>query len=210
MSRTDPDPTSARPVGMVAAVERPEWEESGEADAALGFAPLPPLHERTWRHPSELGASSTLPIPPSPSLSRAVVISTALVAVACAVAFGLLLLPDSGSEVVGGPSTTDEGTAATALTFAALSGDAWMGVQSAAAASGGAAVTRVMSGSPAADAGVQAGDVIVTVGESAVGDPDDLAACLREYRPGATVALVVHRSGAPLELEVVLTAAPPD
>jgi serine protease Do len=69
---------------------------------------------------------------------------------------------------------------------------------------GGALVLGVESGSPAAKAGVQSGDVIVRVGDAAVNRVDDLLSELRRRKPQEEVVLVVNRDGGPKELRVVL------
>lgn len=209
MSRSAPDPTGDLLLGRVAFVERQEWEEPVDGDA-LRFAPAPPLSARTWRHPSELGTSEALPIPPSPSLSRVVVVCTGLVGLACAVAFGLLLLPGTGPDVVQGPSTSIGPADATNLSFTTGPEPAWIGIRSARAAAGGATVTEVMVDSPAQLAGLRAGDVIVQVGETQVAEPDDLADCLRHYRPGVVVQVDLHRNGEPMHVDVELGTPPPD
>ncbi len=209
MSRTAPDPNGDCMLGRVAAVDRPEWEEPVANDPAARFAPAPPLNTRAWRHPSELGTSAALPIPPSPSLSRVVVVCTGIVGLACAVGFGLLLLPGSGPEVMRGPSTSSNDAIATGLSFAGDPQPAWMGVRSARSAGGdGAAVTEVMTDSPAQEAGLRAGDVIVQVGDTPVAEPEDLAACLLNYAPGTMVVVNLHRNGQPMHVELELGKEP--
>ena len=40
-------------------MERSEWDDPVDGDVAPVYPAAPiPLHERTWRHPSELGATS--------------------------------------------------------------------------------------------------------------------------------------------------------
>jgi C-terminal processing protease CtpA/Prc len=68
----------------------------------------------------------------------------------------------------------------------------------------GALITAVLDGSPAAEAGLMADDVVVAVG----GDPVDAQRTLRErmlaYQAGDTVTLDVLRGGETLTLEVTL------
>jgi len=59
----------------------------------------------------------------------------------------------------------------------------------------GVAVASVGDGTPAAGAGLAAGDVIVRLGASDVGSPQDLIGALFEYEPGDAVDVVVLRDG---------------
>ena len=58
---------------------------------------------------------------------------------------------------------------------------------------GGALVASVREGSPAAGAGLRAGDVVVRFGSDPVGDPGDLVAAVREAETGAVEVTVVRR-----------------
>jgi putative serine protease PepD len=62
-------------------------------------------------------------------------------------------------------------------------------------AHGGARITQVASGSPAADAGLQAGDVITAIDGRAVSTADDVVQRLSAMSPGDSVALSVRRGG---------------
>ncbi|MGG5818640.1 Do family serine endopeptidase [Falsiroseomonas sp. HW251] len=70
----------------------------------------------------------------------------------------------------------------------------------------GALVASVEADSPAAKAGLQAGDVVTAVGGRAVSSPRDLARAIGDQRPGSTVALDVRREGQHRELRVTLAA----
>jgi putative serine protease PepD len=92
---------------------------------------------------------------------------------------------------------------------------AWLGVsmseESATATVGnvtrqGAAVAEVTSGSPAADAGVQAGDVITAVDGVAIDGYESLTATIRGKAVGSDVQLTVVRNGAEQTLTATLTA----
>jgi putative serine protease PepD len=68
----------------------------------------------------------------------------------------------------------------------------------------GAQVANVASGSPAAGAGLQPGDVITAVDGTAVSSPADLAQQVRSHQPGDQVTITYSRGGnstdAPVQL----------
>jgi putative serine protease PepD len=68
----------------------------------------------------------------------------------------------------------------------------------------GALITGVVPGSPAADAGIQVGDLITTVDGNRVESMVDLAAEIRVHAPGDTVTLQVTRGGQQTSLDVTL------
>ena len=68
----------------------------------------------------------------------------------------------------------------------------------------GVAVEKVMENSPAAAAGLQAGDVIVRFGDMDVKTLEDLTFALRGKRAGDRVTVVVRRGGQRHELEATL------
>jgi S1-C subfamily serine protease len=59
----------------------------------------------------------------------------------------------------------------------------------------GAQVANVASGSPAAGAGLQTGDVITAVDGTAVSSPADLARLVRGHQPGDQVTITYTRGG---------------
>lgn len=61
---------------------------------------------------------------------------------------------------------------------------------------------------PAAEAGLEVGDVITAIDGEAIGGRTSLADLLYEREPGETVALTVDRDGAEQEIEVVLGERP--
>lgn len=82
---------------------------------------------------------------------------------------------------------------------------------SAASPSGGALIVQVVGGSPAAAAGLQPGDVIVSLNGSAISSVGDLSAALRGERPGQSVELGwVDASGQQHAGSITLAAGPPD
>ena len=84
---------------------------------------------------------------------------------------------------------------------------AYIGV-STAEGNGGAVVREATAGGPAARAGLRAGDVIVSVDGERIGDPDDVAAAIRDRRPGVSVDVEVRRDGELRTLQIELTARP--
>lgn len=86
---------------------------------------------------------------------------------------------------------------------------AYVGVQTREFQSGpGAYVAAVTPGGPAADAGLQVGDVVVGVGGTPVSVPEDIAAAIADRRPGERVTIEVQRAGARKTLQVTLGNRP--
>ena len=69
---------------------------------------------------------------------------------------------------------------------------------------GGYAITGVSKKSPAAEAGLEGGDVIVRLGESAISGLEDFDSALRKHKAGETVPVVVRRNGKEVTLSVTL------
>jgi S1-C subfamily serine protease len=72
------------------------------------------------------------------------------------------------------------------------------------AADGGVSIVSVSDGSPAAEAGLQAGDLITAVNGETVNTPAQLTAAIRSQEPGAAVTLSITRDGEAQEVEVTL------
>jgi serine protease DegQ len=72
----------------------------------------------------------------------------------------------------------------------------------------GALVVQVEPGSPAAEAGVKQGDIIVQIGDRPVDTEVDLFAYLRSRRPGEKVDVVVDREGEEQTFTVTLGERP--
>ncbi|MGY1728845.1 S1C family serine protease [Geodermatophilus sp. SYSU D01062] len=68
----------------------------------------------------------------------------------------------------------------------------------------GAQVVQVQPGGAAAEAGLQAGDVVTAVGDRAVTTSTELTAAIRSSAPGAQVQLTVQRDGETSTVEVTL------
>ncbi len=68
----------------------------------------------------------------------------------------------------------------------------------------GAVVEGVEDGSPAADAGIEEGDVIVEIDGNEIADTSDVSQAVLEKEPGDQVTIVVDRNGDRVELEATL------
>jgi putative serine protease PepD len=72
----------------------------------------------------------------------------------------------------------------------------------------GAVVQEVTPDSPAAQAGLQAGDVVVSIDSKAVQDRGELVAAIRGHKPGDKVTLGVVRGGNETTITATLTQRP--
>lgn len=72
----------------------------------------------------------------------------------------------------------------------------------------GAAVVTVETDSPAADAGLEQGDIITSIDDEPVSDVPDLLTVLRRYDPGDTVRVSFFRNGEPTTIEIDLASRP--
>jgi serine protease Do len=72
----------------------------------------------------------------------------------------------------------------------------------------GVRLVRVVPGGPAAQAGLQEGDLVVRVGETPVRGRAALMRTIGSVEPGATVTVNVLREGEPLQVEVTVAARP--
>jgi Zn-dependent M28 family amino/carboxypeptidase len=70
---------------------------------------------------------------------------------------------------------------------------------------GGVRLTGVRAGSPAEAAGIQAGDIIVRIGDHEVKDLYAMTDALRAYKPGDSVIVAVMRNGKRLDLRATLS-----
>jgi putative serine protease PepD len=69
---------------------------------------------------------------------------------------------------------------------------------------GGAKIEQVTAGGPAADAGLEAGDLVKEIDGIEVRDGSELIVGIRSYQPGDSVTLTVLHDGRLMRLEVVL------
>jgi S1-C subfamily serine protease len=68
----------------------------------------------------------------------------------------------------------------------------------------GAVITQVELDSPAADAGLRSGDVVIAVDDRAIVGDDDLIGTIRDLDPGTQVSITVMRDNEELEVQVTL------
>ena len=68
----------------------------------------------------------------------------------------------------------------------------------------GVFIAEVMEKSAAYDAGLKAGDVIVSISGSKVKNPSEVQAVISKYSPGDTIEISIVRDGEPLKIIVVL------
>ena len=72
----------------------------------------------------------------------------------------------------------------------------------------GAYVTDVSSGSPAARAGIRAGDVVVKVDGSDIASAAALGGVIRQHKPGDEVEIELNRTGDSVTVHATLSEAP--
>ncbi|MCP4548315.1 MAG: PDZ domain-containing protein [bacterium] len=68
----------------------------------------------------------------------------------------------------------------------------------------GALILTVIHDTPAHDAGLEAGDIVVGVDRESIDDPDDLTRLIRSHSPGDEVKLRIIRDGRKRNIEVTL------
>jgi putative serine protease PepD len=86
---------------------------------------------------------------------------------------------------------------------------AYLGVQAQAANDGaGAQIAQITSDGPAADAGLQAGDVVTSLGGQPVEDAGTLTSLVDEHKPGDSVEVKIKRGGEEKTLTVKLGERP--
>jgi putative serine protease PepD len=85
---------------------------------------------------------------------------------------------------------------------------AYLGVHVGDAATSGAQVSSVQSGSPAEKAGLEAGDVITAIDGKSITNADDLTAAVSAHKPNDKVGLSVTRNGKTLTIDVTLGVRP--
>jgi putative serine protease PepD len=73
-------------------------------------------------------------------------------------------------------------------------------------AAGGAKVTSVVAGGPAAAAGLKAGDLVMAINQRPIEEAADATALVRKYAPGTIVQLDLVRGGSRQKVSVTLAA----
>ena len=88
----------------------------------------------------------------------------------------------------------------------------WVGVEFETDNPDGYEVSRVIPGSPAEAAGIQAGDVLVALNGVAIKKENDeaLSKARKEWKPGQVVAYTVKRDGSERQVSVTLGSWPAD
>lgn len=74
----------------------------------------------------------------------------------------------------------------------------------------GAVVTDISPDSPAADVGIETGDVVVEVDGENVDGTGGVIGAIRGHRPGDTVTVTVERDGSTKQFDVTLVERPPE
>ncbi|MCR4317529.1 MAG: trypsin-like peptidase domain-containing protein [Planctomycetes bacterium] len=87
-------------------------------------------------------------------------------------------------------------------------GSAYLGVQIDPNSQDGVSVLGVQEGFAAADAGLQAGDVIRKIDDTEISTVDDLVVTLQNYKAGDKVTITIDRDGEEIEIEATLSARP--
>lgn len=73
----------------------------------------------------------------------------------------------------------------------------------------GALIDEVQAGTPADEAGIEPGDIVIAVDDTPVDGRTGLIAAIRDRSPGDEVTIVLLREGEQLEITVTLTNRPP-
>lgn len=84
---------------------------------------------------------------------------------------------------------------------------AYLGVYVAPAEDGGAVISAVTPGSPAEEAGLRPGDVVLRFGDRQISDANDLVSAVQQARVGETVEVEYRRNGIPRTTTVTLAEA---
>jgi putative serine protease PepD len=129
----------------------------------------------------------------------------------------------TGTNQFGGPSSSETSTGVgfavpidlikdqlTALEHGQTVSHAYLGVSTSETTNGtaGALVAGVESGTPAAKAGLKAGDVIVAFNGTAITSEGDLIDALAASHPGQVAKLTVHRGSSRITITVTLGTQP--
>jgi hypothetical protein len=180
-----------------------DWEEESAAAAGRRRAAVPPAAERDAAPPPrEAPRRRREPRAARrrPGLSRQELRRWAI-AGAIALVAGFVI-----TSLVNLASRDDSHDAAAQR--ATAGGTAWMGVEMRDLPGGGVAIARVVSGSPSDVAGLQAGDEIVAVDDTAVTSAADVTAELSHLSPGQVVPVQAQRGTSVFTARVTLSVNP--
>jgi len=121
---------------------------------------------------------------------------------------GINVAVRAGAQGIGFAIPIDKVTeVAVGLLATCNANNTWIGMESSTNASPserGMVVGAVEADSPAADAGLLAGDVILAVDDADIGRPLDFQRAMLDRTAGERIRLAVQRSGNPLELKLTL------
>lgn len=92
------------------------------------------------------------------------------------------------------------------ISYMMIDGD--IAVQRSLSVQNGALINEVVTGTPAAQAGLQANDIIIAVDRTPLAQDNSLRYILTQHAPGDTISLTVLRGQRELTLDVTLTARP--
>jgi putative serine protease PepD len=98
-------------------------------------------------------------------------------------------------------------TVATQLVATGKAKHAYLGVSIDSSASN-ARLAAVPAGTPAAKAGIKAGDVITAMDGKTISTPDELASAVNSFKPGETVSVTYERNGQSHTVQVKLATRP--
>jgi putative serine protease PepD len=84
---------------------------------------------------------------------------------------------------------------------------AYLGVSIDSSASN-ALIAGARSGTPAAKAGLKAGDVVTSLGGTKISTPDELASAVNAHKPGETVTVTYERDGQSHSVQITLATRP--
>ncbi len=104
------------------------------------------------------------------------------------------------------PINSSKGVAQTLIAGGTVQ-HAWVGVRIQ-SVTGGSRIIRVVSGSPAAKAGLKVGDVVTSFGGKTISSATDLTAAVSHAKPGETVSVTVKRGGSTKHLSLTLGVQP--
>ena len=124
---------------------------------------------------------------------------------------GINVAVRAGAQGIGFAIPVDKVMAVAVRLLATCNADkTWIGMESSTDASGpqhGMVVGAVEAKSPAAEAGLVAGDVVTAVGDTEIQRPLDFQRAMLDRTPGETLRVTVRRAGNPLSLNLTLGKA---